>query len=88
MPSQRYYVGAWTNNDIFSHCDHQHKTMASAVACAGSVCAGSYVVAIEDGQLEQLEPWEEALYQRLMYGKPERLERLIRWFGRMHLIVS
>ena len=88
MLSQSHYVGAWTDNDIFFRCDHQHKTIASAVACAGSVNAGAYVVAVEHGEFEDLDPWEEALFQKLMYESPERLERLIRCFNRMHLILT
>jgi predicted TPR repeat methyltransferase len=62
--------------------------MASAVACAGSVTAEAYVVALEDGEFEELDPWEESLFQKLMYENPERLERLIRCFNRMHLILT
>ena len=89
MPSpKRHYVGAWTDSDRFETCGHEHKTMACAVACAGSVIAGAYVVAVQNGEFEELDPWEEMLFQKLMYENPERLERLIRWFHRMHLILT
>jgi hypothetical protein len=88
MPSQRHYVCAWTDNDIFSHCEHQHQTLASAVACTASACAGAYVVAVENGVYRELDPGEEALFRNLMYENPQRLERIVHWFGRMHLMLS
>lgn len=56
-------------------------TVASAVACTASTCAGAYVVAVEKGEYRALEPKEEAEFQELMYGSPERkLEgKLIAW---------
>jgi len=88
MPS--YYVCASSEVDsrCLCACDHQHRTIASAVACTRSARAGAYVVAVEDGEYRELNPDEEALFQNLMYGNPERLERLIRWMGRLSLLVS
>jgi hypothetical protein len=90
MPSPVYYVCAWSEIDsrCLCACDHQHRTIISAVACTGSACAGAYVVAVENGEYRELDETEEAVFQNLMYGSPERLQRLIRWIGRMSLIVS
>jgi hypothetical protein len=88
MPSPVYYVCLWGDSDLPRSCEHQHPTIASAVACTGSACAGAYVVAVKDGKYQQLSRSEESLFQNLMYGNAERLQRLVRWFGRLHLIVS
>ena len=91
MPSpKRYYVCAWSEIDslYLCACCHKHRTIATAVACTGSVGAGAYVVAVEDGEYRELNADEEALFQKLMHGSPERLQKLIRWMGRLSLIIS
>jgi hypothetical protein len=90
MPSPVYYVCAWSETDsrCLCACDHQHRTIVSAVACTGSACAGAYVVAVEDGEYRELNPTEEALFKNLMYENPERLQRLIRWMGRISFVLS
>lgn len=88
MPSPVYYICAWTNSHCLCACDHRHSTIPSAVACTGSACAGAYLVAVEDGEYRELNTKEEAQFQDLMYGSPERLQWLIRWMGRLSLILS
>jgi len=47
-------------------------TVASAVACTLSAYAGAYVIAVEKGEYRELTAKEEAEFQELMYGSPER----------------
>jgi hypothetical protein len=61
-----YYFAAWTDSGCLLGCDHQHKTIASAVCCIMS--AGGYVIAVENGNLRQLNEVEEAEFQQAMYG--------------------
>lgn len=62
-----YYFAAWTDSGCLCGCDHKHNTVASAVACKAPY-AGSYVVAVERGQLRELNVEEEIEYQRTQYG--------------------
>ena len=74
MPSapRLYYFCAWTDSGCLLGCDHFHMTVASAVACTSSACAGAYVVAVEKGEYRELNAKEEAEFQQLMYGYPDR----------------
>jgi hypothetical protein len=60
-----YYFAAWTDSDCLLGCDHQHKTVTSAVACIN--IAGGYVIAVEN-QLRELTEAEEAEFQLAKYG--------------------
>ena len=71
-PPSLYYFAAWTDSGCLCGCDHFHMTVASAVACTASTCAGAYVVAVEKGEYRALDKKEEAEFQELMYGSPER----------------
>ena len=61
-----YYFSAWTDSACLLGCFHEHSTVISAAAC--SPCAGSYVIAVENGVLRQLTDKEEADFQFAMYG--------------------
>jgi hypothetical protein len=63
-----YYFAAWTNSGCLCGCDHNHPTVVSAVVCAQSAGAGSYVVAVEDRQYRALDKKEEREFQLAMYG--------------------
>jgi hypothetical protein len=63
-----YYFTAWTDSGCLLGCDHQHQTVASAVACSPSGSAGSYVIAVENQKLRELNEGEEIEFQRLKYG--------------------
>jgi hypothetical protein len=63
-----YYFAAWTNSGCLCGCDHNHPTVLSAVVCAQSAGAGSYVVSVEDGQYRALNNKEEREFQLAMYG--------------------
>ena len=63
-----YYFAAWTESGCLLGCDHEHKTVSSAVACTATGSAGPYVVAVEKGKLRQLNETEEVEFQRGMYG--------------------
>lgn len=71
-PPSLYYFAAWTDSGCLCGCDHFHMTVASAVACTASTCAGAYVVAVEKGEYRALDTKEETEFQELMYGSPER----------------
>lgn len=60
-----YYFAAWTDSDCLRGCDHQHKTVTSAVACIN--IAGGYVIAVEN-QLRELTEAEEAEFQLAKFG--------------------
>jgi hypothetical protein len=64
-----HYFTAWTDSECLLGCDHEHKTVTSAAACSST--AGSYVVAVENGKLRQLNDSEETEFQDAMYGKEE-----------------
>jgi hypothetical protein len=66
MATSLYYFAAWTDSACLLGCDHQHETIISAVACCTT--AGSYVIAVENGQLRELNEKEESEYQYAMYG--------------------
>ena len=65
----RHYFAAWTDSGCLLGCDHEHQTIASAVACIP--CAGGYVVAVEDGTLHGLNDNEVMEFQAAMYGASE-----------------
>lgn len=74
MPSapQLYYFCAWTDSGCLLGCDHFHMTVASAVACTSSAGPGAYVIAVEKGEYRELNAKEEAEFQELTYGYPNR----------------
>jgi hypothetical protein len=76
-PPSLYYFAAWTDSGCLCGCDHFHLTVASAVACTASTYAGAYVVAVEKGEYRELDKKEEAQFQDLMYGSPERKRECI-----------
>ncbi|HVO62316.1 MAG TPA: hypothetical protein VMT53_15375 [Terriglobales bacterium] len=47
-----YYFAAWTDSHCLVGCHHQNETIISAVACCNA--AGAYVVAVEGGELREL----------------------------------
>ncbi|HEX6505322.1 MAG TPA: hypothetical protein VF011_18915 [Terriglobales bacterium] len=61
-----YYFAAWTDSGCVLGCDHQHETVISAVACCAP--AGAYVIAVENGDLRELNEAEESEFQHAMYG--------------------
>ena len=73
LPPPLYYFAAWTDSGCLCGCDHYHMSVASAVACTASTCAGAYVVAVEKGEYRELNGKEEKDFQFYMYGwgKPE-----------------
>ena len=78
-----YYFAAWTDSGCLCGCDHYHMSVASAVACSASACAGAYVVAVEKGEYRELNAREEREFQFRMYGwgKEEKKEEftLLPW---------
>ena len=73
-----FYFSAWTDSNCLCGCEHQHNTVASAVAC-NAPHAGGYVVAVERGQLRELNEQEETEFQRTKYGvEPVVLESKVR----------
>jgi hypothetical protein len=64
--SDIYYFAAYTDSGWLFGCDHQHRTIASAVACIS--WAGGFVLAAEDGEFRELTGAEEKEFQALMYG--------------------
>jgi hypothetical protein len=66
-----HYLAAWTDSGLFFVCDHEHQTVASAVACIS--VAGGYVVAFETEQRE-LNDREMAEFQRAMFGTSSELQ--------------
>jgi hypothetical protein len=73
-----YYFAAWTDCGCLCGCNHQHNTVASAVACSAPGAAG-YVVAVERGQLRSLTEEEEIEFQRTNYGwEPVVVESTVR----------
>jgi hypothetical protein len=74
MPSRPplFYFCAWTDSGCLCGCDHFHLTVASAVACTSSACAGGYVIAVEKGEYRALNQREEAEFQQLMYEYSQR----------------
>jgi len=81
LPPPLYYFAAWTDSGCLWGCDHFHLTVASAVACTASAFVGAYVVAVDRGEYRALHSKEEAEFQELMYGSPQRkLEgKIIAW---------
>jgi len=78
MPSL-YYFAAWTDSGCFCGCDHQHRTIASAVACIP--CAGGYVVAVQENECRELNRKEETEFQEALSGYEERKRKfgLLAW---------
>jgi hypothetical protein len=76
--SSLHYFAAWTDSECLLGCDHEHATVISAVACIAT--AGGYVVAVEKGELRQLNYKEEAEFQFAMYGN-ESTESALRVFA-------
>ena len=76
MPSL-YYFAAHTDSGCVVACAHKHSTVIAAVACITG--AGGYVIAVDDGELRELNRKEEAVFQFAMYsGGKVTLERLAR----------
>lgn len=69
-----YYLAAWTDSGSLISCEHQHETIASAVACISR--AGGYVVAVENGELRTLDNCEEAEFEYAIYGLRAFKDRL------------
>jgi hypothetical protein len=63
-----YYFAAWTDSGRLLGCEHQHRTIVSAVVCAQSAGAGAFVAAVEDGSVRQLDEAEEQEFQLAMHG--------------------
>jgi len=63
-----YYFAAWTDSGFLLGCDHEHQTVAEAVACIS--WAGGYVVAVENNALRALTDDEEAEFQRAPSKSP------------------
>jgi hypothetical protein len=72
MPS--HYIAAYTDSGLFYACEHEHPTVIAAAVCMSS--AGSYVVAVENGRLRELNNAEEAEFQRALHG--DVIERVLR----------
>lgn len=67
MPSL-YYFAAWTDSACLIGCEHQHETVISAAHCISN--AGGYVIAVQDGQLRELNEKEEREFQFVLSGRP------------------
>lgn len=73
-----YYFAAWTDSHRFVGCEHQHETIISAVACCKA--AGAYVVAVEKGELRELNEQEDSQFRYAMYGYDTGTRRLLATF--------
>jgi hypothetical protein len=71
-----YYFAAYTDSGCLCGCNHEHATVISAIACISA--AGGYVVAVEDGQLRELNSSEEEEFQLAMYHGEILVRRTIR----------
>ena len=69
MPSPPclYYFCAWTDSGCLCGCQHFHLTVVSVVACSSSAQAGSYGIAVAQGEYRPLNTKLQAAYQELMY---------------------
>ena len=76
-PPSLYYFCAWTDSGCLCGCQHLHLTVASAVACSSSAPAGSYVIAVDQGEYRALNTQEETEYGELMYEHPEPRQAVI-----------
>ena len=65
MPSLHYFA-AYTDSGCLIGCDHEHATVTSAANCL--TVAGSYVIAVENGELRELNRGEELEFQPARYG--------------------
>jgi hypothetical protein len=66
MTSLCYDVAYSDDRSITGTCSHQHRTVASAVACMLS--ARDYVIAYENGVVRALNAREEAEYEYAVHG--------------------
>jgi len=71
-----YYFAAYTDSGCLCGCDHEHATVISAVACI--LAAGGYVVAVDDGQLRELNNGEGREFKLAMYQGEIVVRRIIR----------
>jgi hypothetical protein len=62
--SRLYYSAAWTDSGFLLGCSHEHKTVAEAASCI--LCAGGYVVGVQNGAIRSLTAAEEAEFQRVV----------------------
>jgi len=69
-----HYFAAWTDSGCLLGCDHEHMSVLSAVACIST--AGGYVVAVENGQLRELNPKEEMEFRLALYGEKTEQDRV------------
>ena len=76
-----YYFAAYTNSGCLCGCDHEHATVISAVACTS--VAGGYVVAVEDGQLRELNNSEEREFQLATYHGEVLVRGIIRLWRKL-----
>ena len=75
-----YYFAAFTDSGCLCGCHHEHATVISAVACTSA--AGGYVVAVEDGQLRELNTSEEREFQLAMYNGEVMVRRIFRLWAK------
>jgi hypothetical protein len=73
-----YYFAAYTDSGCLIGCDHEHATVVSAVACI--FAAGGYVVAVEDGQLRELNIREDEESKLATYRGEVLVRRIIRFW--------
>jgi hypothetical protein len=71
-----HYFAAYTDSGCLIGCEHEHATVISAVACCSR--AGSYVIAVESGELRELNSREEVEFQFAMYGHMSTMDKLRR----------
>jgi len=60
-----YYFAAWTDSGCLLGCQHRHATVISA-ACISE--AGGYVIAVQKGELRELNDKEEETFLITAYG--------------------
>ena len=56
-----YYFAAWTDSGFLLGCSQEHMTVAEAASCI--LCAGGYVVGVENGAMRSLTAEEESEFQ-------------------------
>lgn len=70
--AKKYYEAVFTDSGTcMIGCGHKHQNIVTAAACISQ--PGGYVVAVNSrGQFRELNPEEEAEFQRAMVGEGKR----------------
>jgi hypothetical protein len=67
---KKHFVAAHTDSGLLISCNHQHPSVATAVACISQ--PGGYVIAVKDNNFFALNEGEEAEFHAIMFGRTSR----------------